>query len=168
MKIAKFLIPAITLLAIGYLGFSSFQKVQRNKEIAATIQSMPAFSFTRQTAVEFTNSDIDAHAQKLIFSFFNPECEHCQYMAGELVKNSEQFTKHQVLMVTTADSVAVDNFIKTYQLNKLSNVVLLRDTHYQFASTFGARIIPSFFIYDEHRKLVKKFTGETKIENLLR
>lgn len=168
MKPVKILIIGITLLAIGYLGFSSFNKIKKNKQIAENIQSLPAFSFERQLSGQFSNTNVDANAEKLIINFFNPECDHCQHMAGEITKNKDVFKSHQLLLVTTADSVAVDKFNKTYRLNELPNLVLLRDTRYQFTPVFGSHIIPSFFVYDNDRHLVKKITGETKIENLLK
>jgi thiol-disulfide isomerase/thioredoxin len=168
MKPAKIIIVGVTLLAVGYLGFSSFNKIKKNRQIAENIQSLPVFSFERQLSGQFSNTNIDANAERLIINFFNPECEHCQYMASQIAKNKEQFSVHQLLLVTTADSLAVDKFNKTYRLSELPNVVLLRDTHYQFTPVFGSHIIPSFFVYDNDRSLVKKITGETKIENLLK
>lgn len=69
-------------------------------------------------------------------------------------------------MVTIADSTSVAKFNQDYHLNTLSNIVLLRDTKFQFYKIFGTTTVPSFFIY-EHQKLVKKIIGETKIENLI-
>lgn len=168
MKPVKIIIVGAALLAVGYLGFSSFNKIKKNKQIAENIQSLPAFSFQQQLSGSFSNANLDANAERLIINFFNPECEHCQYMAGEIKKNKEKLSKHQLLLVTTADSIAVDKFNKTYGLNELPNLVLLRDTRYQFVPVFGSHIIPSFFVYDNDHRLVKKTTGETKIDNLLK
>jgi thiol-disulfide isomerase/thioredoxin len=168
MKPVKILIVGAALLAVGYLGFSSFNKIKKNRQIAENIQSLPDFSFERQLSGQFSKANVDANAEKLIINFFNPECEHCQHMAGEINKNKAAFSKHQLLLVTTADSAAVAKFNATYKLNELPNLVLLRDTRYQFTPVFGSHIIPSFFVYDNDRHLVKKITGETKIENLLK
>lgn len=168
MKPVKILIVGAALLAIGYLGFSSFNKIRKNKQITENIQSLPAFSFEKQLSGQFNNTNVDADAERLIINFFNPECEHCQYMAQQIVKNKAALSEHQLLMVTTADSAAVDKFNKTYRLSELPNLVLLRDKNYQFAPTFGSHIIPSFFVYDNDHRLVKKITGETKMENLLK
>jgi len=69
-------------------------------------------------------------------------------------------------MITIADSNSVARFTRDYQLNRMTNIILLRDTKFQFYKIFGTASVPSFFIY-ENQKLVKKIIGETKIETLL-
>ncbi len=104
--------------------------------------------------------------KKNIINHFSPSCEHCQYMANKYIKDSQKLKDIQILMVTSADSLATVKFNNDYKLSLLPNVVILRDTNYQFQRIFGTGIVPSFFIY-EHNKLVKKIIGETKIDNLI-
>ena len=57
-------------------------------------------------------------------------------------------------------------FNSDYKLSLLPNIIILRDTNYQFQKIFGTGVVPSFFIY-EHNKFVKKVIGETMIDNLI-
>ena len=102
----------------------------------------------------------------IIINYFNPNCEHCQYMATQYIKDSLKIKNFQILMITSADSSETAKFNNEYKLSILPNIVLLRDTNYQFQKAFGTGIVPSFFIY-KHNKLVKKIIGETKIDNLI-
>ena len=114
----------------------------------------------------FSNRDISNENKKLIINFFNPDCEHCQYMVQQYAKNANKFKGIRWLMVTIADNIEVDNFRSHYHLDALPDIVLLRDSKFQFEKIFGTSVVPSFFVY-KYKKLVRKIIGETKIENLL-
>lgn len=103
----------------------------------------------------------------VIIQLFSPDCEHCQYMAQNFIKNKEKLKNIEIVMVTPfGDSTSVVKFAQTYQLNSLTNVHLLLDTKADFFKIFGSSLVPSFYVY-KNNKLVKSIKGETKIENLL-
>ena len=114
----------------------------------------------------FSDKNIKNRKLRLILNHFSPTCEHCQYMASEFLKDSQKLKDVQLLMITSADSASAAKFNSDYKLSLLPNIIILRDTNYQFQKTFGTGVVPSFFIY-EHNKLVKKVIGETTIENLI-
>jgi hypothetical protein len=87
-------------------------------------------------------------------------------MAAEFIKDSQKLKDIQILMITSADSTSAAKFNIDYKLSLLPNIIILRDTNYQFQKTFGTGVVPSFIIY-EHNKLVKKVIGETLINNLV-
>ncbi len=132
----------------------------------AIISTTPQFSFLIQNNHSFSNNDLDKTKSRIIINHFNPTCEHCQYMASELLKDSQKLKNVQILMITSADSLSTSKFNYDYKLILLPNIIILRDTNYQFQRTFGTGIVPSFFIYEKN-KLIKKVIGETKIENLI-
>ena len=127
---------------------------------------LPNFTFLTLGNTHYTNTEIRNISETIIFNFFSPTCEHCQYMATQYLMHKKKLKDIAILMVTIADSNSIVKFNKDYQLHTLPNVILLRDTKFQFYKTFGTASVPSFFIY-EHQKLVKKIIGETKIENLI-
>lgn len=127
---------------------------------------IPKFIFYNLGNSRFTNDSIIYKKNHLIINYFSPTCEHCQYMASEFLKDSQKLKDVQLLMITSADSASAAKFNSDYKLSLLPNIIILRDTNYQFQKTFGTGVVPSFFIY-EHNKLVKKVIGETTIENLI-
>jgi len=141
-------------------------KISEKISAEARFAKTPEFSFKTLTNKLFTNKNIDNRKSRLILNHFSPNCDHCQYMAVELVKDSLKLKDFQVLMITSADSLSASKFSSYYKVSLLSNVVILRDINHQFQKIFGIGVVPSFFIY-EHNKLVKKIIGETKIENLI-
>lgn len=126
----------------------------------------PNFLFITLNNQSFSNVQIMKSKNRLILNHFSPNCEHCQYMAGEFLKDSQKLKDVQVLMITSSDSASAAKFNGDYKLSLLPNIIILRDTNYQFQKTFGTGIVPSFFIYEQN-KLVKKVIGETIINNLI-
>lgn len=142
------------------------KKIREKNRSEAITATIPEFSFLIEYQHSFSNKDIDNSKSRIIINHFSPNCDHCQYMAGEFIKDSQKLKDAQIIMITSADSLSAAKFNSDYKLSSLPNIILLRDTNYQFQKTFGTGVVPSFFIY-ERNKLVKKVFGETIISNLI-
>jgi hypothetical protein len=140
--------------------------INEKKKRDEYISIIPSFSFLTLKQHSFSKNDIDFNKSRVIINHFNTTCEHCQYMAGEFIKDSLWLKDVQILMITSADSSASVKFCNDYKLSLLPNIIILRDTNFHFQKTFGTGAVPSFFIY-QNNKLIKKVIGETKIENLI-
>jgi len=158
----------ITIIFVAILVSSLFivKKINEKNRVASIIAKTPEFSFLTLDNHSFSNENIENSKSRLILNLFNPNCENCQYMAGEFLKDSQKLKDVQILMITSADSASVAKFNGDYKLSLLPNIIILRDTNYQFQKTFGTGVVPSFFIYEQN-KLVKKVIGETIIDNLI-
>ena len=157
---------SIILSILSVSCFFIIKKIYEKNKSEEIIATTPEFSFISQKKQSFSNKDLDDTKSRIIINHFSPTCEHCQYMAGEFLKKSQKLKDIQILMITSADSASVSKFNSDYKLSLLPNIIILRDTNYQFQKTFATGVVPSFFIYEKN-KLVKKIIGETKIENLV-
>ena len=142
------------------------KKINDKNKSEMLILTIPNFSFATIELHSFSKKDIDKTKSRIILNHFSPNCEHCQFMASEFIKDSQKLEDVQILMITSADSASTAKFNSDYKLSLLPNIIILRDTNYQFQKTFETGVVPSFFIY-EHNKLVKKVIGETIIHNLI-
>ena len=156
----------VVLLVILVSCLFIIKKVNEKNKAESIIAKTPEFSFLTLDNHSFSDKNIENRKSRLILNHFSPNCEHCQYMAGEFIKDSQKLKDVQILMITSADSSSVAKFNSDYKLSLLSNIIILRDTNYQFQKTFGTGVVPSFFIYEQN-KLVKKVIGETIIDNLI-
>ncbi len=155
----------IIILTLSILIFFIIKKINKINKTEEFIATKLEFAFLAHNNHTFTNKDVDKTKSRIIINYFHPSCEHCQYMAGELIKDSQKLKNFQILMITSADSKSTTKFKNDYNLS-LPNIKILRDTSYQFQNIFGTAVVPSFFIYEKN-KLIKKIIGETKIENLI-
>ena len=157
---------SIVLILILVSCFYIVKEINKKNKIEVIIAKTPEFSFLTLDNHSFSNKNIKNRNSRLILNHFNPNCEHCQYMTGEFLKDSQKLKDVKILMITSADSASVAKFNSDYKLSLLPNIIILRDTNYQFQKTFGTGVVPSFFIYEQN-KLVKKVIGETIIDNLI-
>jgi thiol-disulfide isomerase/thioredoxin len=154
-------------MLIFFLVRGIYKKISPKEIANKNISIFPAFSFSTIDNKIFSNENLPDANNKIIINFFNPECEHCQYMAKSYIRNSGKLKDISLLMITIADSASIVKFRNDYHLDSLQNIIFLRDSKFQFEKIFGIAVVPSFFIY-KNKKLVKKIIGETKIENLLK
>lgn len=166
-RMFRIIIPLLGIAIIAVLGINIYKKIQANNVTQKSISNIPDFTFITLTNHPFHSTILKDKKDTTLINFFSPTCEHCQYMTSAFIKNKEQLQNVKIVMVTIADSTSVAKFQKDYQLNLLPNVLLLRDSQFQFEKIFGTSVVPSFFLY-ANGKLIKKIIGETKIENLLR
>jgi thiol-disulfide isomerase/thioredoxin len=157
---------SVVLIVILVSCLLLLKKINEKNRAESIIAKTPEFSFLTLDNHSFSDKNIENRKSRLILNHFQPNCEHCQYMAGEFIKDSQKLKDVQILMITSADSASVTKFNGDYKLSLLPNIIILRDTNYQFQKTFGTGVVPSFFIYEQN-KLVKKVIGETIIDNLI-
>ena len=135
------------------------------KHIQTNMTVMPHFSFPSVTEqVVFTDKQFSKG--NVIINYFSPDCDHCQFMARTFYINRDKLKNTNILMISAQDRETTESFIKEYALDSITNVKVLLNDKNEFFTLFGTSIIPSFFIYKDSR-LIKKVTGETKIDNLL-
>ena len=160
---------SILTLAIGcilILSAEIYKKVLTKDKLSERITIMPDFIFYDEKGMPVSNSDFQKTNCKVIIIFFDPECEHCQYMVRSLLKSGQKLNNAILLMISLADAQKLKDFKNEFHLDSIKNIKLLRDQKIEFPKIFGTSMVPSFFIYKNGR-LIKKIFGETRIENLL-
>ncbi|NJK82671.1 MAG: hypothetical protein HC912_01505 [Saprospiraceae bacterium] len=70
-------------------------------------------------------------------------------------------------MVSSESIKAIKSFSKKYKLTQVPFLKVLKVGTEAFYKTFGSLSVPSIFIYDTKRRLIKTFKGEVKVEKLL-
>lgn len=162
-KVIAVLLVLLLLSGLGYLVAGIIKTNKFKKEATAKTQYLPALEFQQLNGKRFNNDSLQA-GQTTVVYYYSPDCEHCQYEAGEIGKNLPQFQRASLVMVSTADSTAVAAFAAQYGLAKQPNIHFLLDKNGSFYKTFGTALVPSFFVYNGQQQLVQKFSGEIKID----
>lgn len=160
----KFIFCALALTvvsSISLLGYRTYELTANKKKIESGIQELPALPF------QFFSKHSVASCKYTVISYFSPDCDHCQYMAKQIVIHREDFKNTCILMITPAKLEAAKLFASNYGLENLSFVNVGTDPSFKFYKIFGSTVMPSFYVYGPDKKLLRKYTGETKIQNLI-
>jgi len=63
------------------------KKFNEKKRIEKIITTIPEFAYITLNNNSFNDNNILSKKSRIIINHFSPNCEHCQYMAGEFIKD---------------------------------------------------------------------------------
>ncbi|MBS1486552.1 MAG: redoxin domain-containing protein [Bacteroidetes bacterium] len=120
--------------------------------------------------IEFTDF---AHAArdltgKNILILYLPDCDHCQREGAAIAQHAAAFKNYQVWFISTATHENNWKFAQTYKLAANKNFHFVRTEAEDIFHSLGSIPTPSVYIFNEAKKLVRSFKGETKIEEILK
>ena len=136
--------------------------------IVKATEEIPYFTFYTLDQQRFTKDSFDSERMKFIM-YFNSECDHCQKQARWLRKglqeNSTSFKDLEMIFISFEEMSMIKEYRDKYQFTQ-DNITFLQDSRLTFADKFGVGSFPSILIYTKEGKLIKKFEGETKVEDV--
>lgn len=97
---------------------------------------------------------------------FSPECEHCHYTTGEILKHIDKFRNIQILMVSREDYDFIKQFYNEFKLGEHPNIIVGRDPSYFLGTFYRVRAFPSIYLYDKKGNFVKFFDGSEPVEKI--
>lgn len=159
----------IALAAVAVIVFLLYKIVSTANKRSATderIAWLPAFTFYNLDSTLFTNDSLP-DGRNTVIMYFNTGCEHCQYETGQIIKHANELQSANFLMISIQPVKELKSFDSSYQISRYPFIKLLRDKNSIMHPTFGANNVPSIFIYDSNKRLVKKYAGEVKIEAII-
>jgi len=166
----KYFKIVILTFAIGLIGFLSLNiviKLKDNKNVANRIQKIPDFKLTTLSGTFFLKNDLPSQT-KILFIYFNSNCDLCQVEAEEINKHIKLFRNTQIVFVSSQTNEEILDFAKKYKLLNHENVDVLCDIQDSFSDLFDVNSIPYCLIYDKNQQLIKKIEGATTVKSLLK
>lgn len=162
---------AIVLALIGYYLFTrqpAPAPVTQQAEPVASAPAPPASDLPDLTITKLDNSQVrvkDLQGRNILV-LFQPDCDHCQRETKEIRAHLAAFKDYTLYFVSNYPADQLRKFAQDYQLAFEPNVVFATATLEGILNTLGPQPSPSVYIYDEQGRLVNKFLGETKIEQI--
>ncbi|ANI89151.1 hypothetical protein A9P82_07520 [Arachidicoccus ginsenosidimutans] len=128
--------------------------------------SMPHFLLLREDSSWLNTAQLPKK-QPVVFIFFNPDCEHCQHEAQELVKNIDKLKKINFIWATYSPTFEeIDAFAKQYHLSDYKNMQFVKDVNYELPSFYRLQMTPYVAAYNKRGILVKTWAFGAKPEEL--
>ena len=118
------------------------------------------------SATMYSKASLPAN-KAVAFIVFSPDCEHCQHEARELHEYKDQLKDYQIVMITLHPFDAMKEFISTYQLNELPNVVVGKDIYYLMPTFYKFHSLPFHAMYDKEGNLIAVFEGAMGVRSLV-
>lgn len=134
------------------LGIVSFAQTPDNKELPKNMKFMSLDN------IIVTNKDIPTDKPFLII-YFDPDCDHCQQMAGELAQRIGTYPDLTIWMVSNYPVDSIKNFIFRYGLFPARRLSILCDYTSSMHNWFNFADVPMMLLYSTNGKLIKDYDG---------
>ena len=152
------------LFACLVLVWACSPKQEEKKVIVTPVNQLIDITITTPTGEQISLRNLDG---KNMFVFFNAYCDHCQREATEIQANLESFKDYSLYFISSDSPEAQQKFAKDYKLEGKANIIFGRTEPMFIYQTVGSIPTPSVYIYNEERRLIKQFNGETPIAELI-
>lgn len=157
---------AVVLVVIGLLIFGIFSTIKIKDEAREGLAEIPRLPVVTMDSLPAQIAYHDANF--LILVHFNSECDHCLSEIEALKDNIHSFRESKIIMVSSESISAIKEFSRSRSLDSIDNVEFLKILPDDVQIVFGSIVVPRLFIYrTSDQKLVKEFSGETKMETVL-
>ena len=137
-------------------------------KVFSQASSIPEFTFYKLDGTKFTQTDVQKRTNT-IFIFFDVTCSHCQKETERIGNNYSKLKNTAFYMVSMDEVPAIKKFMGSYGrlLNNKKNFTLLQDKDRQFIPRFMPTRYPAIFVYSPQGKLIKYFSGEVDMKEII-
>lgn len=164
--VVKKVIIVVVVLFLVVMGVQVLKKLQHKEQVQQALAILPKFSFYTLEGASFTNTQLPQN-NKIVFIYFNTECEYCFYETKDISEQLEHFKATTLLLVSNEKKEAIKAFAIKQNLQDKSQVIFLQDSTYTFAKQFEANSIPYILVYDAQGRLLLRHKGQLRAEKLL-
>ena len=160
-NIDKIAVKIIMMIAIVLLACSLVENVK------AQAGKLPPFRMMQVNGKVFKAEDLPME-KPIIIIYFSPECDHCDKLMKELVKQTEGLKKASIAMITYLPVEKVLDFEKTYSLKKYSNIYAGTEGNSFFLRNYYKLTeMPFAALYSKNGDFIKSYNKEIDLVDLL-
>ena len=164
----RLLVPVcIVMLYLAVMDCASKPGKQAEQKVVATpeLNELPAVILIDPNGKQFSTRSLSGNT---ILIFFGASCEHCQREATQIQKNLKRFEHYTLYFISMDPFPVINQFAQEYGMNNRPNIRFMRADGASVSSSLGYLQTPTILIYAANRKLIKRFDGETKVEEILK
>lgn len=136
---------------------------QQTNTSEPAVNEMPSMEVILLNGSKKNMKDVN---EDVVIILFQPDCDHCQREATQIQERLRVFDDYSLYFISSSSLGEIEKFSTDYKLNG-PQIHFAQTTVESILSNFGSIPAPSLYIYRK-KKLVKKFNGETNIEEVLK
>lgn len=164
----KILIWCVVVFGSVIIAFYYLHAYESRNGTNGEFASMPSFRFRNLSGKFFTEKYIPQGYNRIIIAGLSTSCDHCEYMTHKIVDNEMKLQNVYIVLIFVSAYNSTLKFVAENKLRTMKNLIVLIDSDNSFQEKFSNIPTPVFFIYDGKRTFIRKITGETSVDNLLK
>ncbi len=143
----------------------SSKATEQIKEAPREKSDLPNITLIEEDGNQFSSATLSGNT---ILIFFGADCDHCQREAVQIHKNLKAFESYTLYFISMDPFPVIHKFANAYAISNQPNIRFLRADGRSVFSAMGNMSTPTICIFAGNKRLVKRFDGETKIEEILK
>ena len=155
------------MLSLAFMGCASKPEKQPEAKALAQpeINDLPLVTLIEPNGRQFSTRSLPGNT---ILIFFGASCDHCQREATQIHKNLKGFERYTLYFISMDPFPVIDKFAQDYNINNQPNIRFMRADGASVSNALGHLQTPTILVYATNRKLIRRFDGETSVEEILK
>ncbi len=165
MKILNCILTA--MLALAFMRCASKPQKQAEEQVINQheVNELPQVILIESSGRQFSTRSLPGNT---ILIFFGASCDHCQREATQIHVNLKRFEHYTLYFISMDPFPIINQFAQDYGIDNQPNIRFLRADGASVSNALGYLQTPTIFVYGTNRKLIKRFDGETGVEEILK
>jgi hypothetical protein len=148
------------LIAILFLICIALSGLQAQNGPSTVKMGLPGFKIRKADGKYITTANLRKDIPVMIV-YFDPDCDHCTQFISALLKQTDQFSKVQVLLVTYVSLQQVKTYVKSSGLDKYPQILVgTEGTDFTVRYHYNVIQFPYLALHDKTGKLFATFESE--------
>jgi peroxiredoxin len=143
------------------------QHVSKGNTNEAIGSLIPDFTFYDMAGKPVTRLNLVPN-KPTIFFYFDPDCDHCQYIATGIQTHKDLFKGITMVLVSWAEVEQIKAFPAKYLAGYPGTLLVTKDKDYKIDKWFGYSETPSIYVYNKQYKRTASFKDEVGPEILVK
>jgi peroxiredoxin len=156
---------AMFIILVGACSPKPEKEVETSTSPVTEANELPDFILIGADGSQFSARTLPG---KTLLIFFSADCDHCQREATQIQRNLKAFDGYMLYFISMDPFPVIAKFAATYKINNLRNIAFVRADGGMVFRAMGNMKTPTICIFNGSKKLVKRFDGETRIEEILK
>lgn len=164
MQQYRYYLALILIGIFSLLCYFSYIKIHDRQKF----NSMPQFEFISITNNIYSHKDFLTRKRPVAIIYFNSDCDFCKHEINEIQTKIELFSDIDFVLVSSQTAYELNAFFQNTTFRNYQNVKICVCDGLKLYDWFGNLVAPTTMIYSKDGDLIRKFSGATAIEEILK
>lgn len=163
----QFFLSLLLMLTVSFAFAQTTPHVSKGNTNEGIGTLIPDFKFYDMNDKPVTRMSLVPNVPTIFF-YFDPDCDHCQFIATNIMAHKELFKGITLVIVSWAEVDAIKAFPGKYLAGYPGTLLVTKDKDYKIDQWFGYSETPSLYVYNKVYKRTASFKDEVEAEILVK
>lgn len=129
-------------------------------------EQLPQFTLLLMDSITKYITNAVPNGNSTVLYSFSPFCPYCKAQTEDIIKNINQLSNIDFVMLSTYPFKNIKDYYNKYQLSKYPNIIVGQDYQRGFDNHYQATGVPYLTIFNNEKILVKVILGKINTKEI--